>query len=236
MKSGALFGPAHIAWMAGIALGSIVLANLCRRGLIPQRPLRAVLACLIVVCEVERYIQDGVRWPHALPLQLCSVTAWFAVAACITLAPLATEYVYFLGISAAGMAVMTPDLGGQWPPRFFLTHGVLIATACVLTFGDLVPLRPGAVWRAYGLFFVNTVLMGIFDWKFRANYWYLRGKPASFSLYKWMGPWPVYILSAALLALMLFWLLWLPWKYHSGKPIAAYSPRKTSRGLRFSNP
>ncbi len=221
MTARSLFGAAHIAWMLGIVIAAALLANLCRHNRIPQRGLRAVLACLLVGCEFERYIQDGLRWPNGLPLQLCSVTAWFAVAACITLAPLATEYVYFLGISGAGMAVITPDLGSQWPPRFFITHGVLIATACVLTFGGLVPLRRGAVWRAYGLFFINTVLMGIFDWRFKANYWYLRGKPGSFSLYKWMGPWPLYIISVAAFGLALFWLLWLPWRYSSAGRLLA---------------
>jgi hypothetical integral membrane protein (TIGR02206 family) len=208
MTHRSLFGPAHIAWILGIALASAWLASLCRQNRIPQRALRTVLACLLVGCEVERYIQDGVRWPHGLPIQLCSVTAWFAVAACITLAPLAAEYVYFVGISGAGMAVITPDMGTQWPPRFFLTHGVLIATACVLTFGRLAPLRRGAMWRAYGLFFANTVFIGIFDWTFKTNYWYLRGKPASMTAFDWMGPWPVYILSVALFALVLFALLW----------------------------
>ena len=216
MRHGYLFGPAHLGWIAGIVVAAAWLTSLCRRGRIPRLGLRIGLACLLTGCEVQRYIQDGVRWPHGLPLQLCSVTAWFAVAACLTLSPRLTEYAYFLGMAGAGMAIVTPDMGSQWPPRFFVTHGGLIATVCVLTFGRLVPLRPGAVWRAYGLFAVNAAIMAIFDWTFHTNYWYLRGKPGSFSVYNWMGPWPVYILSVAALGLALFWLLWLPWQYTSG--------------------
>jgi hypothetical integral membrane protein (TIGR02206 family) len=217
MTGHALFGPAHIAWLLGIAIAAAWVTNLCRRNRLPPRALRAVLACLLVGCELQRYIHDGLAWPNGLPLQPCNVAAWVAVVACITLAPLAAEYVYFAGLAGAGIAVITPDMGAEWPPRFFITHGVLIATACVLTFGNLVPLRPGGVWRAYGLFLVNAALMGIFDYTFGANYLYLRGKPGSVTAYDWMGPWPVYLVSAGLFALALFWLLWLPWRYRGGQ-------------------
>lgn len=217
MKGLSIFEPAHLAWLLGIAAAAACLAILCRSNRLPRRALRSVLGCLLAATEVQRYFHDGLVWPNNLPLQLCNVTAWVAVLACITLAPLAAEYVYFLGLAGAGMAVITPDMGADWPARFFISHGVLIVTACVLTFGKLVPLRPGAVWRAYGLFAIDTGLMGIFDWAFGTNYLYLRAKPASLTPYDWMGPWPVYIVSVALFGLALFWLLWLPWRFSSGR-------------------
>ena len=212
MSGPALFGAAHLAWMAGIVLAAAGAVVVCRRGLVPQRALRGLLVCLLAGCELQRYVHDGLSWPNGLPLQSCSITAWIAVAACLTLSPLAGEYVYFTGLAGAGIAVITPDMGAQWPPRFFLTHGVLIATAAVLAFGNLVPLRPWAVWRAWGLFAANAVLIAAFDLASGANYWYLRGKPGSVTVYNWMGPWPVYIFSAGLFGLGLFGLLWLAWK------------------------
>ncbi len=219
MTSRVLFGPAHLAWLLGIVIAAAWLTDVWRRNHIPRQALRAVLACLLAGSELQRYFHDGLTWPTGLPLQPCNVTAWVAVAACITLSPLAIEYVYFVGLAGAGMAVITPDMGADWPARFFISHGALIVTACVLTFGSPAPLRRGAVWRAYGLLAAGAGLMAIFDWAFGANYLYLRSKPANVSAYVWLGPWPVYILSAALFALSLFWLLWWAWHYSSYKTV-----------------
>ncbi len=71
-------------------------------------------------------------WPNGLPLEICNVTAWIAFVACLSLTPVTVECTYFWGMSGAGMALLTPDLGAQWPARFFFTHGLLIVTACVL--------------------------------------------------------------------------------------------------------
>ncbi len=206
----AVFGLAHICWLTGIALTAALVSFLCRRKRIPLRPLRVTLACLLAGCEIQRYIHDGFSWPNGLPLQICNVTAWIAVLACLTLTPVAVECAYFWGMSGAGMALLTPDLGAEWPARFFFTHGMLIVTACVLVYGRVSPLRAGAMPRARRLCALYAVLTGIFDWLSGANYAYLCGKPESFTTFNWMGPWPFYLFSLVLLGTALFWLLWLP--------------------------
>jgi uncharacterized membrane protein YwaF len=91
--------------------------------------------------------------------------------------------------------------------RFFINHGALIVAAIVLM--RLSPLRRGAMWRAYGWLLVYGALIGIFDWKTKANFAYLRRKPKVSAL-NLMGPWPIYIIWAGAAALLIFWLLWLP--------------------------
>jgi uncharacterized membrane protein YwaF len=59
---------------------------------------------------------------------------------------------------------------------------------------------------------VLAALDGTLDWAFRSNYMYLRTKPGSTTLLDVLGPWPWYILAAEGVALVLFLLLYLPFR------------------------
>lgn len=210
MGSHHAYGLFHLTWLAGIAGMSILLTLACRRNLVPQQYVRAALVCVIAGGEILRFFTDNIRFPHLLPLHLCNITAWVAVIACLTLSPVAVEFAYFAGLTGAGMALLTPDLGSVWPARFFVNHGAIILAACVLVYGRIAPLRRGAVWRAYGCFALYIGLIGLFDWKYRVNYSYLRNKPKAGTLLDLFGPWPNYLIVAGFVALGLFWLLYLP--------------------------
>jgi hypothetical integral membrane protein (TIGR02206 family) len=203
------YGLWHLGWLAGIAAASAGAAFVCRRGLIPSSYIRAALVFLLAGGELMRLTTDRVRFPDTLPLNLCNISAWVAVLACWRLAPLAVEFTYFAGISGAAMAMLTPDLGVEWPLRFFVNHGALIVAASALVYGRLSPLRPGAVWRAYGFFALYVGLIAWFDWKFKVNYAYLRTKPKIGTVMDLLGPWPWYLLGAGGVGLGLFGILWL---------------------------
>lgn len=212
-----LFGPLHLALLAGIALVGVVLVVLCRCVKRARLPVRLLLGIGLGLNELVwwrfRYAHEGVHLWN-LPLQLCDVTLWMTVLGCLTLAPALVEFAYFAGFAGAAMALLTPDLWEPWPRYpaiyFFVAHGGIVVGIAVLVVGRVAPLRRGAVWRAFGMLLGYASLVGAFNAISRANYMYLCRKPANPSLLDMLGPWPVYLLGAAAAGLGLFWLLWLP--------------------------
>jgi hypothetical integral membrane protein (TIGR02206 family) len=202
------YGLSHAAWLAGIASVSALLSWICRRHLVPYPFVRAALICLLVGGELSRLATSDVRFPGSLPLQLCNLATWVGVVACFSLSPLAVEFVYLVGFSAAFMSLLTPDFGSGRPAQFFLNHGAIIVTASALIFGRMTSLRPGAVARAYAFFLFYAGLIGLFDWKYKVNYVYLRRKPGGGTLLDLFGPWPYYLVVCAAVALTLFSLMW----------------------------
>ena len=182
-----------------------------------MRATRLVLGCGLCANELVwwafRYSHEGVHVAN-LPFQLCDVTLWMTAVACVTAIPLAVEVAYFAGIAGAGMALLTPDLWSPWPSYpavyFFVAHGGIVVACAVLTAGARVPLRAGAVWRAFAVLAAYALAIGIFNAVFGTNYMYLCRKPHNPSLLDVLGPWPLYLAPAGAIGLALFWLLWLP--------------------------
>jgi hypothetical integral membrane protein (TIGR02206 family) len=226
-----VYGLAHVAWIAGIVAISVALSLICRRNLVPLGYIRVALICLLVGGELQRYTTADIRFPGTLPLNLCNITTWIAVVACLTLSAPAVEFAYFAGIAGAGVALVTPDMGSAMPAAFFLNHGAIILTASALVYGRNLRLPARAMWRALGYFWFYVALIGLFDWRFGVNYFFLCQKPRTVTVLDFFGPWPFYLLGGAALGQLSFWLLWLP--VRSRAAIAA--GRKETKVLAISH-
>jgi hypothetical integral membrane protein (TIGR02206 family) len=212
-----LFGPLHLSLIAAIAISCIALSLLCRRKQVPARAVCLAIGWGLVVNELIwltfRYSHEGLHLWN-LPLQLCDVTLWMSALACLTRAPRVVEFAYFGGIAGAGMAILTPDLWSPWPTYpaiyFFIAHGGIVLAVCVLVFGKIAPLAAGAVWRAFAMLLGFAAAVGAVNAIAGTNFMYLCRKPKGASLLDSLGPWPMYLIAGAAVALALFWLLWLP--------------------------
>jgi hypothetical integral membrane protein (TIGR02206 family) len=217
-----LFGLPHLAILAAIpslAGGLVYLAPARSRTV--ARTLGVLLAANEIIWYMWRLRVEGFRFPEGMPLELCDLTLWLTVIATFTLQGVVFEAAWLAGVGGALMAVLTPDL---WAPPlsypsiyFFLAHGGVIATLLFLVWSKLARPRPGCVWRTLGLISVYMAFVGTFDAIFHTNYMYLCRKPLSASLLDLFGPWPYYIAAGELAALIIFYLLWLPFSNRTRK-------------------
>jgi len=220
-----LFGPTHLLLLAAIAAIGVLLCRECRRPAGHARAIRLMVGVAIAVNEIIwwtfRYAHESVRLSN-LPLQLCDVTLWATVVACLAPIRIVVEFAYFAGLAGAGMALLTPDLWSPWPSYpaiyFFIAHGGIVIGVALLVFGRICPVRRAAMWRAYGLLAAYTAVIGAFNAIFGTNYMYLCRKPGSGSILDFLGPWPIYLLAGAAAALVLFALLSLPLWVRSPAP------------------
>lgn len=212
-----LLSSAHIAAIIGTALAALLFAMLARRLAARQSAtLARALAVLILVGFVVEQATYAARGDWSvrlnLPLNLSDVVTFVAVAALWhPRRGVLTELAWFWGLTATLQAVLTPDLGYTFPDvlyiTFFVTHGGAIVAAVMLVIGlRLVP-RPWAVIRVYVLTIACATAAAAGSLVTGGNYMYLRRKPSGGSILDPLGPWPWYLLAAALLGLAMLLVL-----------------------------
>ena len=177
-----------------------------------------VLAVVILANEASWWVWLGEHgtWSasYALPFQLCDVACVVSAAALWTRQTLLVELTYFWGLAGTANGLITPDISDHFPSfgfiQYFTAHGTIVAAALFLVIGLKMAPRPGAVPRVFGLTLGLLVLDAGINLLTDGNYLYLRHTPGAHSLLDLLGPWPWYIAGAAVLALVLFALLDLP--------------------------
>jgi hypothetical integral membrane protein (TIGR02206 family) len=204
----------HLAALAATALAAVALvAGARRRGEAWARAAGRALSVLIAagfVVEQAVYAARG-EWSIEvnLPLQLSDAVTFASIAALWRPDErLLAELVWLWALSASLQAIVTPDLQRTFPDplyfTYFATHAGAIAAACLLVIGMRRAPRPGAVGRVYAITAGFAAVAALATVLTGGNYMFLRRKPAEGSLLDVMGPWPVYIVTGALLGLALF--------------------------------
>jgi hypothetical integral membrane protein (TIGR02206 family) len=151
---------------------------------------------------------------HSLPLYLCDVSAIVAGIALVTLRPLLVELTYFWGLAGSVQGMLTPDSDLPFASyqylQFYFGHGGVIVAAAILVVGMGRHPRAGSVARVFAITLAFTVVVGLVDVVTGGDYMYLRSAPSSGSLLNLMGPWPWYIASGAVVALIFLLVLDAP--------------------------
>lgn len=215
-----LFGPAHLAILFSVPVCAGILTWINRQKPGAARWIRFTLATLLILSGLwwywYRFRVMGLRLPQGLPLELCDLSLWLTIYSLLKLNQRGFELAYYWGLGGAAMALLTPDLLAPLSSlssiNFFVRHcGLIIGMLWLLWSSHVRPRK-----RSWRFAFISLNLyastVALFDFLFGTNYLYLRNKPASASLLDRMGAWPVYILSGDVLALVLFFVMSIPFR------------------------
>jgi hypothetical integral membrane protein (TIGR02206 family) len=182
------------------------------------RPACRALALVILANELGWWVWLGFQhtWSaaYALPLQLCDVVAFVAAAALWFRRPLLVELTYFWGLAGTANGLISPDLPDHFPSylflQYFIAHGAIVAAALLLVVGLRITPRRGAVLRVVALTLALVAVDAAANAMTGGNYMYLRRTPDAPNVLDLMGPWPVYLVAASVIALAFFVALDLP--------------------------
>jgi hypothetical integral membrane protein (TIGR02206 family) len=215
-----LFGLAHWAVLAAIPLLAGLLALLQRKLVRGTRLIRWLLAGLLVFSAASYYghfaWEGEALFPGHVPLELCDLSLILTIVVLLRFRPALFDVVYYWALAGATMALLTPNIGEQTTlflaVVFFADHGLTVTAVLYLVWSRQARPRAGSVWRALLAVNVAAVVVGAFDFAYKTDYMFLRQKPATASLLDMFGPWPWYIAACEGAGLMLFALLYWPFR------------------------
>jgi hypothetical integral membrane protein (TIGR02206 family) len=215
------FGLAHLVVIALTISLPFVFAAFARHSRWPrsERIIARLLAGLLLFNYVgyEIYLAStvGLAWQKALPFQLCDWAMVAILVALLTGRDRWLEVAYFWGIGGTLQAILTPDLKYAFPDvrflTFFIAHsGIVVAIAFMMIVKKFRPHWISIV-RTFAwseLYFALAITVDLITGE---NYGYLLHKPAAASLLDALSDHRVvYILQMHLLALIFFFVLYLP--------------------------
>jgi hypothetical integral membrane protein (TIGR02206 family) len=197
------------------------------------RPGAVVIAVAVVLSEAGWWVINivngtwTVRW--SLPLHICEAGCFLLAVALIWRSRFAFEMSYFWALGGTLPGLFTPDVPGHFPMpvyfQYYLEHGLLVLGAfyCVIAL-RMRPL-PGAVRRVSVATALYATVIAFVDYFTGGNYLFLRSLPPTRTFLDYMGPWPWYILTLVALALVIFTLLYLPFRQRpSSAAVRAATP------------
>lgn len=180
-----------------------------------------VLAVMLIALEGYK-TQQGLTvyqqsWQEVLPLHLCRISSYLCCLMLLLRSYRLFEVTYFWGIGGSVAAMLTPDLEAAFPHPLFLGFFVGHAlVACSVLFAmTAYDFRPRL--RSIGFAaVVSIVYMGVvalINLALDTNYLYLSHKPASITVYQYLGPWPWYLLSVWVIGVAVSFVLYAPFAW-----------------------
>jgi len=209
------FGVDHLtvlAFMISVGL-VLVLCTKRLRSMGDDRLVRFALAVGLVGNGVISWVYSLGLGFMSFPLQLCDLALFLIAWALIGKNRYVGELAFFWGLAGSSQAVLTPDIvqgfPSYWWITFFLGHCGVALSAVYLIVRGRVKLTTRSVWRVWIISNLYALVAILVNWRLGTNFGYLAAKPAHPSVLDYLGPWPYYIVSVSLLALVIFFICYL---------------------------
>ena len=213
-------GPSHWAVIAVFVLGAALLVWVGRRQSASHaRRLGRILGALTAAIYGSTLIYSLTppTIDRSVPLRLTDLATVAAAYALWSQRHWPFVLTYYWGLVLSTQALLSPVLKSPDFPDyqflgFWAIHLLVVWAAIYLTWGRRM--RPN--WRSYRFVVAVTVVWAAVTFTFNSiagtDYGFLNGKPATVSLLDVLGPWPVYIFTAAALILTVWALMTWPWE------------------------
>jgi hypothetical integral membrane protein (TIGR02206 family) len=215
------FNAQHIITLIVIACLCVLVALSAKAMKTPHRIwLGRFLGFVLLGYTVSFYAREGIigalNWQYSLPLELCNLVLIACIVSLFRPSRFAFEIAYFWGLGGVLLAAVTPDITQGFPSwqfiLFFWGHGATLFAVVYFIAGQGFRPRKGSVLRVLAALNIYGLVVGSLNAATGWNYGYLCQKPVAFSLFDYFGPWPWYLLSIEIIAVLVFLLLDLPWR------------------------
>ena len=215
------FGPGHLTVIALLVVVSVSISAAVRytHSEKVKRGICWTLAIILLGGEWFKYVftftQYGTEYflQNSLPLHVCGIAVYLTAYMLITKKQVIFEIVYFWALAGTTQAILTPAVTAGFPSyrffQFFIEHSIVIVAVCIAVFGLKMRPRLKGLWATYVLSWLLVFVIGGLNAMLSTNYMYLCDPPTGISPFYFLQ-WPWYILFQSTLALVLFFLLWLP--------------------------
>jgi len=215
-----LFGDVHVKTILFIVFFIVLFVYISKKFLSPkyQSWMGYLIAITLIVQESTnigiRTLIFDMRLADHLPLHLCGISVICTAILLFNRNYFLYELTYFWGMGGAIQAIMTPDTPFGFPHilnlTFFMSHGSIILGVIFATF--IFNYRPTikSIWKTFILTNGYLLIMIPVNLILDTNYLFICEKPAGDTLLNFMGPWPWYILSLEIVAIISFFVYYSP--------------------------
>ena len=178
------------------------------------RAMAIFISAVLVAWNIIALTIGHYDWREDLPVHLCFFVSLILPILAWQPSLRSHEVLFYLILSGTAQANLTPRLHESFPHYDFIyywvTHsGLLVYVVYVTVTQRLHPTRRGILRAFVCLNVFAACVLGV-NLLLGTNYLYLMAKPPTASLLDFFGPWPWYILVSEVVALVLFWLCYLP--------------------------